>query len=285
MEEILQIIKKKRRLYRIIMMTLSLLISAFVYNLFLLPLNIVSGGTGGIATITKHIYKIDPSLMILILSVACLIISLMYLGKEKTIASAFSSFFYPFLVTLTEPICKLIPIETNDIFIIVIFAAVLAGISSGMMYKTGYNSGGFTIISQILYEKYQIPVSKSGLFMNLAIVFIGGLFFGSANAMYAIIYLYITSVVIDKVLLGISNNKAFYIITSEEETIKTYIIDTLGHSVTIFDVKGGFISKKRNVLLTVIPTRDYYRLKEGIQTIDQNAFFVATDSYEVIGGK
>lgn len=285
MEDILQIIKKKKRVYRLLMLIISLVISAFVYNLFLLPLNIVSGGTGGIATITKHLYRLDPSLMILILGVACLIISLMYLGKEKTLASAFATFIYPVLVSLTEPICKLIPIETTDMFIIIIFAGVLSGISSGMMYKTGYNGGGLTIISQILYEKYKIPVSKSGLVMNLIIVFIGGLFFGSANAMYAIIYLYISSLVIDKVLLGISNNKAFYIITGKEDQIKEYIINTLNHSVTIFDVKGGFLSKKRNVLLTVIPTRDYYRLKEGIKHIDNNAFFVATDSYEVIGGK
>ena len=89
----------------------------------------------------------------------------------------------------------------------------------------------------------------------------------------------------DKVILGISNNKAFYIITSEEKAIKEYIIEHLHHNVTIFDVKGGFLEKKRKVLLSVIPSREYYKVTEGIKAIDKEAFFVVTDSYEVIGGK
>lgn len=285
MESIIEAIKKKKKIYRIGMLLLAQTISALVYNIFLLPLNIVSGGTGGIATITKHLYHIDPSVMILILSVACVIISLMYLGIEKTTGSLIASFAYPILVSITAPVAKLIPISTDDTFIIIIFAGVLSGIASGLVYKTGYNSGGFATICQILYEKLNIAISKSSLIINGIIVLLGGIFFGSANAMYAIILLYISNLVMDKVLLGISNNKAFYIITSEEDAIKQYIIEHLHHNVTIFDVKGGFLEKKRKVLLSVIPSREYYKVTEGIKTIDKNAFFVVTDSYEVIGGK
>ena len=60
---------------------------------------------------------------------------------------------------------------------------------------------------------------------------------------------------------------------------------TLEHTVTIFDVKGGFLEQKRRVLLTVIPSREYYRVTEGIKEIDPNVFFVVTDSYQVEGGK
>ena len=59
----------------------------------------------------------------------------------------------------------------------------------------------------------------------------------------------------------------------------------LGHSVTVFDVKGGFLEQKRRVLLTVIPTREYYRVTEGIKEIDPNVFFVVTDAYQVKGAK
>ena len=87
----------------------------------------------------------------------------------------------------------------------------------------------------------------------------------------------------DKVLLGISKNKAFYIVTTKPEEISEFIINNLGHDTTNFDVKGGFLEKKKNVILTVIPTRDYYKVKEAISMIDETAFFVATDSYEVKG--
>lgn len=285
MEEILASIKKQKKLQKFGLALISLTMSALIYNLFLLPLNIVSGGVSGVATITNHLYHIDPSLMIFILSAACSIISLLYLGIEQTAGTIVASIVYPLLVKITAPIATLIPIETNDVFIIVIFAGVLSGIASGLFYRSGYVNCGFPVICKVLYQNFKIAISKSTLIINIIVVFFGGVFFGSLNAMYAVILLYISSIVMDKVILGISNNKAFYIITSEESEVKEYIIDKLHHNVTTFDVKGGFLEKKRKVLLSVIPSREYYKVAEGIKNIDKEAFFVVTDSYEVIGGK
>ena len=285
MEEILASIKKQGRIKKFALAFISLTMSALIYNIFLLPLNIVSGGVSGVATITNHLYHIDPSLMIFILSAACSIISLLYLGIEQTAGTIVASIVYPLLVKITAPIATIIPIETNDVFIIVIFAGVLSGIASGLFYRSGYVNCGFPVICKVLYQNFKIAISKSTLIINIIVVFFGGVFFGSLNAMYAVILLYISSIVMDKVILGISNNKAFYIITSEESEVKEYIIDKLHHNVTTFDVKGGFLEKKRKVLLSVIPSREYYKVAEGIKNIDKEAFFVVTDSYEVIGGK
>ena len=285
MNDIINKIRKKNFGYKSIIMLVSLLLNALVYNLFLLPINLVSGGTNGIATITNYVYGIDPALMLLFLSIACVILSLMYLGIERTMGSIVASFAYPILVALTRPITSIIIIDYTDIFIIVIFVGVLSGLANGLMYKTGYSNGGLPIISQILEKYFKIPIAKSSLIINLIIVFVGSIFFGWTKAIYAIILLYINSIMIDKVLLGVSNNKAFYIITSEDQQNKDYIIKTLGHSVTVFDVKGGFLEKKRKMLLTVIPTREYYRVTEGIKMLDDKVFFMATDSYEVVGGK
>ena len=38
-------------------------------------------------------------------------------------------------------------------------------------------------------------------------------------------------------------------------------------------------------MLTVIPSREYFRLTEGIKMIDNEAFFVATDAYQVEGAR
>lgn len=285
MDDILNIIAKKKKTKRIILMATSLLLSALLYNLFLLPLNLVTGGTNGIATITHYVYDIDPAIMIFLLSVACTIFSLMYIGVERTAGTIVASIIYPLLVELTSPLASLMSNNTNDTLLLVLFAGVISGVANGLMYKSGYSNGGFPVVSQVLFEKKNVPIAKSSLIINISIVLIGALFFGSANAMYAIILLYINNVVLDKVLLGISNNKAFYIITSKENKIKDYIINTLGHSTTTFEVKGGFLEKNRNVILTVIPSREYYKVTEGIKQIDKEAFFVVTDSYQVEGGK
>ncbi len=97
--------------------------------------------------------------------------------------------------------------------------------------------------------------------------------------------MYINRLVKDRVLLGISTNKAFYIVTNKEKEVKDYVIEKLKHNVTTFSVKGGFKENNRKAILTVVPSRDYFHLTEGIKLIDKEAFFVAMDAYEVEGAK
>ena len=286
MNEILERIRKKQRVHRIILMSFSILFNAILYNLFLLPLNLVTGSIGGIATITNYLYGISPSLMILLLTLACTIYSFMYLGYKRTVGTIIFSLAYPLLVHITTFLNGLIVINNpDDIFLVVIFAGVLSGIANGLMYKTGYSNGGFPVISQYLYEKYQISINKSSLIINMSIVFLGGFYFGSANVMYALIFLYVNDIIMKKVLLGINNNKAFYIITEEEEKTKEFLMKELSHNITIIDVKGGIFEKKRKIILSVIPTNEYFRVTEVIKKIDKDAFFIVTDSYEVNGAK
>lgn len=286
MNEIIEKIRKKQRIYRIVLMTLSILINAILYNLLLLPMNLVTGSTSGIATITNYLYNINPAIMILLLSVACSIFSLLYVGVERTLGSIIASLAYPLLVHLTAFLNGMIVISSpDDMFLIVIFAGILSGIANGLMYKTGYSNGGFPVISQYLYEAHKISISKSSLVINMSIVFLGGFFFGTANVMYALIFLYVNDIIMKKVLLGINSKKAFYIITSEEEKAKDFLIKELNHNITIIDVKGGVFEKKRKIILSVIPSGEYFKVTEAIKKIDREAFFIVTDSYEVIGAK
>ena len=267
-------------------MSMSVLCNAVLYSLFLFSINLVTGSVGGVATITHHVYGINPSIMILLLTVACSIFSLMYLGVKRTLGTLIASLAYPALVQLTSFLNGVIVITNpDDMFLVVIFAGVLSGISNGLMYKTGYSNGGFPVISQYLYEKYRISVNKSSLIINMTIVFLGGVFFGSANVMYALVFLYVNDIIMKKVLLGTNNNKAFYIITKEEEKTKEFLMKELNHNITVFDVKGGVFERKRKIILSVIPTREYYRVAEVIKEIDKDAFFIVTDSYEVNGAK
>jgi len=277
--------KEKQELMNAILMTMSLVVNAVLYNLFLFPLDLVTGSASGVGTITYHLYHINPALMVLLISISCIIISFMYLGYKKTIGTIVASLAFPLFIALASPLNSIIQARPEDMLIIVVFAGILQGIANGLMYRSGYSNGGFPIISQILEEKYKIPVAKSSLVINLIIVLIGGYYFGSINVMYAIIFLYINDIVLNKVLLGINNNKSFYIITSEDEEIKDYIVKDLKHQVTVFNVKGGFMEKRKKAILTIIPSREYYKVKEKIKLIDEEAFCIVTESYQAEGVK
>ncbi|HHX17119.1 MAG TPA: YitT family protein [Mollicutes bacterium] len=276
------LIKKKNIFKRYIFSIAALFVLAAAYNLFILPNNLVYGGVSGIAIITKDI--IDPAILILVANVILLIFSYFILGKEKTSGSLVGIFLYPLFIKLTANIGEIIILENNDILLNVLFAGFLSGVSTGIIIKNGFSTGGTDIAAQILSKLSKTSIGKSLLIIDGVIIALGGIRFGLIKVMYAIILLYIYSLMTDKIIIGISDNKAFYVITSKEEEVKLFVLENLNHGVTILKAKGGYKGERKNILLCVVPARQYFKLKEGIALIDRDAFFVVTDAYEVKGG-
>lgn len=277
--DILKIVENKNLLKRYIELIFGLFLTALAYNVFFLRQNLVYGGSGGIAILFQK--YLDPSITILIIQLIALVLAFIFLGKKKALNSVVGSVVYPLFVKLTENVT--IPIPKDDIMLIVICGAVLSGIAGGLTSKTGFSTGGTDTIVHILVDKLKIGFGSAQLILNGIIVLFGGYKYGWRIMLYALIILYIIGIITDKVVLGISNNKAFYIVTTKEEEMKKYILENLSRGVTILDAHGGFSNEKIKMIMAVIPTSEYYRAKEGILQIDPNAFFNITDSYQVYG--
>ena len=282
---ILEDIESKYRVRRYLELVGGILLIAIAFNLFLLPNDIVFGGVSGLSIIVKDFIPISPSTFIMISSLLLLLVSYLVLGKEKTRGSIIGSILFPILVNVTASIPSYLDIDTSNLLLSVIFGGILYGFGAGLVFKAGFTTGGTDIINQIISKYFHVSMGDAMLMSDGLIVLAGGFFFGLTKLMYAIIVVYIIGIITDKVLLGISNSKAFYIITNEDEKVRSYLLDELHHGVTIFDVRGGFTKKKDQVILCVVPTNEYYKVKEGIHLIDKDAFFVICDAYEVFGGK
>ena len=283
--KILEKINSKSSVKRHLQLLIGCLLIATSYNLFLVPNNIVAGGVAGFAIIINHLFNIDNSLVILIGSIFLLILSYFLLGKEKTKATILGSLLFPVCVNLTQNIGNIIDIDTNQLLLISVFGGVVYGFGAGLIYKAGFTTGGTDIINQILSKYLKISMGNSMLYCDGTIVLLTAFVFGPTQFMYSIIILYVISYMSDRVILGVSDSKAFYIVTEEEEKIKGYILKYLNHGVTVFNAKGGYAKENQKVLMCVLPTKDYYKLKEGIHEIDPHSFFVVTDAYEVFGGE
>lgn len=267
---------------RFIYFILGMLLFSFSFNYFLLPNDLVFGGVSGLSIIFKNI--LDPSIFVFVISSILLIISYIFLGKEKTFGSAVGSLLLPVFLKIMSFVTDNID-KVDEVFLAVIFGGLLAGVGIGFVYKAGFTMGGTDIINQIIHKYFKISLGKCMLISDGSIVLCSFFSFGLIKFMYAVVVLYIISTMTDKVLLGISNSKAFYIVTSQVNEVKNYVMVKLGHGITIFDAVGGFSKEDQKVLFCVIPTRDYFKLKEGIHDIDKDAFFVVTDAYEVFGGE
>lgn len=282
---LLEYINKKSLLKRVPQFILGCLIVSLAYNIFIAPNNLVPGGVGGIAIILNNLFGFEYSLVILYINIILIFSSIILLGREKTRATALGSVLFPIFVRLTENINVFLQIDTTNLLLSAICGGLIFGFGAGLIFKAGFTTGGTDIINQILSKYLKISMGKSMLMSDGLIVLSSGLFFGINSMMYSILILYIISLISDRVILGISDSKAFFIITDEEEKVKEYILEYLGHGVTVFKARGGYKRENENVLMAVLPTKDYYKLKEGIKEIDENAFYIITDTYEVFGGE
>lgn len=282
-DEIIKDIKRKDAPQRYCIFIFGLFLSALTFNLFYAKYDIVTSGSSGLSIIFNHLYGIDESKFVLYVSVALLFLSFFLLGFKKTAKSIIGTLLFPVFMKITSYLLVYINIESDSFLLLMIYGGVLSGLSTGLIMKTGFTTGGFNILYQIFHKYLKISIGNSSLIINSFVLIAGGLVFGIPKAVYAIISLVISTVVTDKVLLGISRNKSFYIVTDKDKEVKEYILNKLNHGVTVLDVKGGYSKEKKKMLMCVIPTTEYFKLKEVVSKIDKNAFFLITDSYEASG--
>ena len=285
-KEIIALVKKKNIISRTIIMLIGVMILALNYNIFLLNNNLVVGGTSGLAVILKALWNIPPAEFIFISGLILIIVSFIFIGKEQTGMTIVGAIIYPIFIKVTTPIATtIIPHVTFDsLFLSAIVGGLLFGLANGLIYKTGFSTGGSDVIIQILNKYLKIPTGKSVFFTYIVIICAGVFVFGINTMLYSIIVLIISSNIIDRILIGISDSKMFFIYTRKTKEIEKFIINELQSGVTIFDAEGGFSRNKKKMIMCVVPTRDYYLFKQKILEIDPQAFIIINSCYEVNGG-
>ena len=262
---------------------IGILLLALSYNFFMLPHNIVYG-VGGLGVIFKKVLGADPSIVILVGSLILLILSLIFLGKESTKKTILGSLLYPAFVKLTESLPSLFSIGDIEPLLEVICGSLVSGLGLGLVFKAGFTTGGTDILNHIVSKFFHMNVGKAMFYTDGVIILFSFFAFNFQTFIYSILNLYIISLMTDKVVLGISQSKAFYIITSEETSVKKFIMNSMIHGVTVLEGRGGYTGDVKKVIMCIVPTSQYCELKEGILKIDRSAFFVVTDAYEVSGG-
>lgn len=283
--EILEHIKKENFTQRICLFITGTLLYALSFIIFFEPFNIVTGGTTGLAQIINSIKPINISLFVLVASFIIQVLGFLLLGFKETVKTLLGVIILPIFLEFATVFTSYIDFSNTSLFLTVTCGSIIMGFASGIILKSGFSLGGFQTIYQIIYKYLRISVGKSSLILNGTLIFISGFFFGFSNVLYAIAGLYIGSYITDKEILGTSVCKTFYIVTTKEKEVNEFIISNLGHSATIIDAKGGYTGDKKKVLMCAIPTRQYFLMKEIVKEIDENSFFLATDTYEINGGR
>jgi len=280
--KLIEDIYKKNLFKRHVMLILGCLIVAVAFNLFFLQYNIVCFGVSGISIVFNK-FGVNPSTFIIVANLLLLLISYFFLGADNVKNQIVGALIYPIFIDLTDGLVNIIKFENLEMIVIAVIGGVLAGIGYGLIYKSGYSTGGTDVIGHLVCKYSKVSMGNAMMFVNFGIILIGKLVFSWETVMYALVVAYLISVATDKILLGISNSKAFYIVVDKklDDKVNEFLVSLPGVGSTIIDASGGYSNDNQTLILAVAPTKMYFIIKEGLKEIDKNIFYLVCDSYEV----
>lgn len=286
----------KRKIKDFINLNIGVALTAICLVFILDPNKAVFGGVGGIGTIINYYFPNIPlSLIVLIINIILLLLGLLLVNKEFCLKTLYGSIAYPFFSFLFELLLNKIGVEifielfNKNTLLIVLSGAIIMGIGMGLALKAGASTGGVDILQAILYKHIKIPYSKSLIMIDGSIVLLGTILLqndlvsGILFILYALAFMLVSGYVMDSIVFSGFNVRATYIITKEVEQVKQYIFTKLNRGVTEIHSTGGYTGIDRKMLLCVLSSREYYILKDTVQSIDPNAFIYVARASEVHG--
>jgi len=284
--KILKNVMNKNKISRLVLMIIGVFLLGLNYNLFLMKNELVIGGMSGLAIVFNKLWGWNNQLFIYASSFILLLVSFKVFGYKKTKPAIIGTILYPLMVSLTAPLSNVLVkyFIFEDFITTIAFTSILYGFASALVYKMGYNTGGSDIIIKIMCKYLHMSEGRANLISNLVVILFAGIILGVNKVVYAIIIIYVSSVIIDKMLIGISKSKLFIIETKKLEEVSDIIINEMHLGVTVLKAEGGYSGNKKDLLMCVVPTKDYYMFKEIILEIDKKAFFIINDCYETQGG-
>ena len=274
--------------------TLGNLLVAFSFSFFLDPNNLVIGGTTGLATILRELFSIDPSITAFVINTALLIIGLFLLGKEFFIKTVYSTLVFPVMIKGLNLLYNLITPEgeilISDSMLVILFSSLILGIGIGLVLRQGGTTGGTEVGQKILFKYMHIPFSVSLFLIDGVIILLGALLIKEEGqvmdfhmVLYAVIFAYISGLVMDQIVFSGFNSRAVNIISDKNEEIKQRILKDFERGVTEIKVVGGYTNNDKTKLVCLLSSNEFYKLKSIIHEIDPNAFFYVVRASEVSG--
>ena len=274
----------KSNIIKFIYFMVGVTILSTVYNAVLMPFNIVTGGVSGLAIIVKQITGVSTTIFIDIANSILIVVSFLILGKKDTLRQILGCIIYPVMVTITGPFGKFLfeQIEFSLLFLIIV--SIVHGIGNGLVYRAGYSTGGFDILTTILAKKIKKAITQTGPILNMCVIIFGAFIFKPTQIMCALLFIFISNRVTNVVLFSISRNKMVFVISNKGKDISKKIMKDMHMGTTEIKVHSGLFERKKQMIMCIVHNNQYAKFKHEVLKLDKSAFILANNCYQVSGG-
>jgi len=253
------------------------------FDWFYVPNQIGFGGLTALGMILNYFNSAIPiGTVVLVLNIPIFLLGWRFLGGHTLVSSLFAMAATSVLVDLIAAVYTFPPM---DPMLASIFGGLFLGVSLGMIFSKGATTGGTDLVARLLKLPFAwLPVGKLLLVVDLLMLLAVSIAFRSLNsAMYGFIALYISTVVMDRVLYGMDQSKVAYIVTSKPRPMAEEIDRQLDRGTTFLHGEGSFSGQDKLVLMCAFKQRQIVPLKALVHELDPEAFLIVCDAHEVLG--
>ena len=273
---------QKNRLFSLMLVLIGNIIYALTVKLFLLPANLISCGTTGIALVVEHLTKIPMSLFILIFNIVMLLIGCAVLGRKFAMTTILSSLFYPIALEVLNRVLGDVQV-TENILLNVIFSGMGLALSLGMVIRGGASTGGMDIPPLILNKLFHIPVSAVLWIFDFCIMLAQMAFHPLEDLLYGGLLLIIISITLNKVMLLGTSRTEVKIISEKSLEIRDGILSQVDRGCTLLHGEGGYRKQQTEVILSIVSNHELPKIERLARSIDPACFIIVSRVTEVWG--
>lgn len=267
------------------------LICAVGVRLFIVPLNLYSGGLMGVCqlfrTLMQTYLDLDfgtgdiAGILYFALNIPILLLAYKTLGKHlvfKTLVCTLSySLFYSVVPTPAVPI-------VDDYLTACLLGGILNGIGCGIALTCGGSGGGLDIVGLCLSKRgSRFTVGKFSLTFNVFLYAACLFLFQPEIAIYSVIYNYFSALVLDRMHQQNVSVEALIFTRDDQDKLARFIIEKLGRGVTYWNGVGAYTGTDLHVLCVCLSKYEIEELLHTVHTIDPHAFVTVQEGVRVHG--
>lgn len=263
--------------------TLGAAVFALGFDWLYTPNQIGLGGVTGLAQVVNRFFPALPiGVLVIAVNIPLFLLSWRLLGGQMLVSSLYAMVASSVFMDLFSAMFSFSPM---DPMLAAVFGGVLLGLSLGMIFTRGATTGGTDLISRLLKLSFPwLPLGRILMAVDLVVILaVAAAFRSLPSAMYGIIGLYISTVVIDRVLYGLDLSKVAYIISSKPREVARAIDDQMDRGVTILHGEGWYSGQAKEVLMCAFKQKQIVDLKRAVSETDPGAFLIVCDAYDVLG--
>lgn len=255
---------------------------AFGVVCFVIPGELITGGSTGVGLFLNHITGISVSLAVFLLNIMLFLVGMFFLGKKFAVTTMLSTFYYPLTIEIFKQSMGSYVITTDPV-LCTVFGGLCMGAAVGLVFRAGSSTGGMDIPPLVLHKMFGWPVSVLVYLFDFLILFLQCAACSGEALLYGILLVLITAIVIDKCMLIGTGQIELKIISQHTEIIRQRILAEADRGVTLLKAESGYLQQEMDLLLTVVSKRELRKVERMVHETDEEAFVIISSVREVRG--